>query len=62
MSWAGTRRRQPSASVLASPSDQVAGLPRFDRPYAMIATATSDRPSVRQGLPVLSAWVREPDR
>jgi hypothetical protein len=34
---------------------------RFDRPYAVVATATSREPSPWSGLPVFSAWVTEPD-
>ena len=30
---------------------------RFDRPYAVVATASTDRPSPWNGLPVFSAWV-----
>jgi hypothetical protein len=43
------------------PGRQRDALLRFDRPYAVVATATSREASPWSGLPVFSAWVTEPD-
>lgn len=38
-----------------------AALLRFDRPYAVVASVTTDHPEAWHGLPVFSAWVTEPE-
>lgn len=43
------------------PGRERAALLRFDRPYAVVATATSREVSPWSGLPVFSAWVTDPD-
>jgi hypothetical protein len=43
------------------PGLQRDALLRFDRPYAVVATATARETSPWSGLPVFSAWVTEPD-
>jgi hypothetical protein len=43
------------------PGLQRDALLRFDRPYAVVATATSRETSPWSGLPVFSAWVTKPD-
>jgi hypothetical protein len=43
------------------PGLQRDALLRFDRPYAVVATATARESSPWSGLPVFSAWVARPD-
>ncbi len=56
-----TALAMPTSYRVPRPGRQRQALLRFDRPYAVVAVATTHRPSVWDGLPVFSAWVRDPD-